>query len=266
MQAFEIKCTSEADRHPLYLSSSHILQSALISLRIAATHVGDASSSSALGFLRLGTGVPWAGSFFAVGACPVHCRMLSSVCGLYPLLASSTSQECPQIRLNVPSRGCSTPSWKPLPCSIPNLLIVTLTFRRAATLHRRLPWGPGLFLVIRNARPSHCCPLRKFIDPPILCLVMKLIDQGGPVAVYKQLTLESVGRWREVGSGEGMLLPYREHRCRSRKTSWAQAVLGACVLVAGRPQGPLSLDSEAVRAPPGFFQELLFPGLFSPDS
>lgn len=115
MQAFEIKCTSEADRHPLNLPNSQVLQSALISLRTTATHVKETSSSSALGFLRLGTGAPWAGSFFAVGACPVHCRMLSSVCGLYPLVASSTSLT--QTWLNVPMMDCgaqSPPSWKPL--------------------------------------------------------------------------------------------------------------------------------------------------------
>lgn len=40
-------------------------------------------------------------------------------------------------------------------------------------------WSPDPFLVTGNARPSHCCPLRKFIDLPILCLVMKFIDPEG---------------------------------------------------------------------------------------
>lgn len=40
-------------------------------------------------------------------------------------------------------------------------------------------WSPDSSLVTGKARPSHCCPLRKFIDLPILCLVMKFIDPEG---------------------------------------------------------------------------------------
>lgn len=86
------------------------------------------------------------------------------------------------------------------------------------------------------------------------------------MAVYEQLTLESRAGGERLGVGRGRCLPTESIGVRTERRARAQGVRGACLSAAGRPRGPPSLDGEAARGPPGFFRELPFPGLFSPDS
>ena len=69
---------------------------------------------SGAGFSTMAPLTSWVGYIFAVGACPVHCRMFSSAPGIYPpppvMISPNVSRHCqmtpggqnhPQLRITV---------------------------------------------------------------------------------------------------------------------------------------------------------------------
>lgn len=96
----------------------------------------------------------------------------------------------------------------------------------------------------------------KFIDPPSLCLVMTFIDQGGPVAVYKELTRVRAGGKAESRGGR---VPCRSFGSEQRNKQ--EGGLTQSLGVSGSDLGPLSWAFNAPPGPPGFSQGSCLLGL-----